>query len=59
MRKLTYAAYAVAYDALSENRQNFKVKAEYDDCATWVIHVACFVIYVLSKAFADALSKTW
>ena len=28
------AAYAVAYDAYSENRQNFKVKAEYDDCAT-------------------------
>jgi len=29
-------------------------EAEYDDRATWVIHVACFHHSCFSRAFADA-----
>ena len=31
-----------AYDAFGQTSPKYKDKAEYDDRATWAIHVACF-----------------
>ena len=39
---------------LSMKTRQVEDRAEYDGRATWVIHVACFIIHVLSKAFGDA-----
>ena len=46
-----------AYDALFENRQNFNTEAEYDDRATWVIHVACFHHSCFSKGVCRCLKQ--
>ena len=48
-----------AYDALVETSPKYQEEAEYDDRATWAIHVACFIIHVYTRAFGDALQKTW
>ena len=42
VRKLTRAAYANQRMTLDRKSAKFQDKAEYDDRATWAIHVACF-----------------
>ena len=54
VRKLTHTAYANQRMTLSMKTRQVEDRAEYDGRATWVIHVACFIIHVLSKAFGDA-----
>ena len=54
MGNLTRATYANQRMTLSMKTRQVEDGAEYDGRATWVIHVACFIIHVLSKAFGDA-----
>ena len=43
VRKLTHTAYANQRMTLARKTSpKYNVKAEYDDRATWAIHVACF-----------------
>ena len=47
MRKLTRASVREsAYDAYSETSPKIQCQAEYGDRATWLLHVACFIIHV-------------
>ena len=54
VRKLTRAAYANQRMTLDRKSAKFQDKAEYDDRATWAIHVACFHHSCFVKAFDDA-----
>ena len=54
VRKLTHTAYANQRMTLDRKSAKFQDKAEYDDRATWVIHVACCHHSCFVRAFADA-----
>ena len=61
MGNLTRATYAKsAYDAFCKTSPKYNDEAEYDDRATWSNpQWRVFIIHVSSRAFGDALQKTW
>ena len=57
MRKLTYAAYATAYDALNRNRQFQVVKRNTKVALRGVFHVACLPIMFYDGRLAMPYSR--
>ena len=59
VRKLTHTAYANQRMTLDRKSAKFQDKAEYDDRATWAIHVACSHHSCFMTGVCRCLYQTW